>query len=401
MNLRMSTSSMFRQSVASMLNGETRLAHLQQQLSTGQRLVTAKDDPAAAGQSVALQRTLAALDQYGKNATHIESRLGIQENTLQQAKELMARAKDLTIAANDGIVSLQDRRVIAQELGNIRDSLLGLANTTDGNGHYVFAGAGDDCSPFAKAGGQVTYRGDSVQRRVEIAPETFVEEALCGCDVFMRIRCGDGSVDACAGVENTGTGLLLECGRNGGSGEFTGMNCRVQFDSETGYRVLDDGGHVIAEGVYASGDVISFSGMRLRIEGQPAAGDSFNIGPAAVQDVFATLDGLINALELPADNAVDAARLNNALNAGLRNVDQVVEHFINARTTCGIQLAAIGTAKDAREANQLTLKTDLSQIQDLDYIATISQHELERIALQAAQGVFLKMQGMSLFERMG
>jgi len=397
MTPRMSTSMMFNQSVSTMLSGQVRLSHLNQQLSTGQRLITAKDDPVAAGAAVELQRTLAALQQYEKNANLAQSRLNMQENVLEQAGHLIGRVKELMIKATDGILALEDRQAIAGELSKIRESLIGLANASDGNQRHLFAGTADASAPFVNEDGRIVYRGDQVQRRIDIAPNTSVMDTLPGSEVFMRIRTGDGIVDARAHPRNTGTGLLLDFSRTGNANDFDGGQYRVQFDQEQRYRVLDVHGNVIAEGQHASGEDITFAAVRLRIDGHPAAGDSFEIGPATSKDVFSSLDEVINALNTPAVSAADTAALNNLLHAGLRNLGYTSEHFIRMRTACGAQLAQMDTAADWRAANQVNLKTDISAIEGLDYLAAIGQYEMERIVLQAAHSVFLKMQGMSLF----
>ncbi|MNN66491.1 flagellar hook-associated protein FlgL [compost metagenome] len=54
-----------------------------------------------------------------------------------------------------------------------------------------------------------------------------------------------------------------------------------------------------------------------------------------------------------------------------------------------------------REANNVTIKGTLSQLRDLDYAEAISEYQLESTALQAAQTIFMQMQQMSLFKRLG
>lgn len=401
MSNRISTGMMFNQSVATMLGKQSKMAHLQQQLSTGQKLVTAQDDPVAAGTAVGLDRALASLEQFGKNANNVQNRLGLQENTLQQAGELMTRVNDLSIQANSGALSTDDRKAIASELATIKDSLLSLANSTDGTGRYLFGGAADDSAPFAKVNGQVVYNGDQTQRQVEIAPDTFVSDALPGSEIFMRVRTGDGVVDAQAAATNTGTGLLLDFGRSASSGNWDGGSYTVQFTDGDAYTVLDGTGNEVASGTYTSGDDIAFGGVRMRIEGQPAAGDSFGIGPAANQDVFSTIDGLVAALNTDVVGSTDQAALQNNLQAAMRNVGQATAKMIDARAAGGAQLSAIDNATDLRAAHEVTLKTTLSSIRDLDYAEAIGQYQLEQTALQAAQSIFIQMQGMSLFNKLG
>lgn len=79
MTNRISTSMMYSQSVSSMTAKQSRLNQLEAQLSSGQRLVTAKDDPVAAGTAVGLDRALAAITRFGENANNVQNRLGLQE----------------------------------------------------------------------------------------------------------------------------------------------------------------------------------------------------------------------------------------------------------------------------------------------------------------------------------
>ncbi len=147
MNNRISTGMMFSQSVVTMLSKQSKLSHLQLQLSSGQRLVTAKDDPVAAGTAVGLDRAVAQLAQFSSNANNVQNRLGLQENALAQGGDLMTRVTELTVEANNASLTTDDRKAIASELQAIHDQLLSLANSTDGNGRYLFGGTNDGAAP--------------------------------------------------------------------------------------------------------------------------------------------------------------------------------------------------------------------------------------------------------------
>lgn len=68
MSSRISTSMMYNQSVSLMMAKQAKLSHLEQQIATGSKIVTAKDDPVGAGAAVGLDRSLAALDRMKLNA---------------------------------------------------------------------------------------------------------------------------------------------------------------------------------------------------------------------------------------------------------------------------------------------------------------------------------------------
>lgn len=398
MNDRISTGMMFSQSVSLMLGKQSKINHLEQQIATGSKIVSAKDDPVAAGTAVGLDRVVAGLEQLGKNANNAQNRLGLQENALAQANELMTRAVELTIQANTPVPGNTDLKAIVSELKTIQDSLLSLANSKDGSGRYLFGGSNDSDAPFLKAGGVVSYNGDQTQRQVEVAPGQLVNDALPGSEIFMRIRTGDGIIDAGAAAGNTGSGLLTSVSRDG-SDAWTGGTLNVRFTAAGAgvYEVLDDTGAVVATGTHASGEDIVVSGVRLRIEGVPAAGDSFGVVASSSRDIFATLDTLVAALESDPQTAADRTGMQNLLQSSMRDITRASETMIDARAKGGAQLAAIDDAASAREATAVTVKSTLSTLRDLDYADAIGQYKLENAALQAAQTIFSQMQAMSLF----
>lgn len=401
MSNRISTGMMFNQSVTAMLGKQAKISQLEQQLATGKRLVTAADDPVASGTAVNLDRALAELEQFGKNANNVQNRLSLQENALAQAGDLMARVNDLTIQANSSALTTDDRKAIASELDALHESLLSLANSTDGSGRYLFAGTADDSAPFSVVNGKVVYNGDQTQRQVEVAADTRISDALPGSEIFMRIRTGDGAVDAHAAASNTGTGLVLDYGRDASSGAWTGEQYSVAFTAADSYEVRDGDGTLVKTGTYTAGESIGFGGLNMRLEGAPAAGDSFQIGASVNKDVFSTLTDLVNALNTDPVTAADKAALQNTLQSSMRDISRASAKMIDARASGGAQLAAIDNAAELRASNEITLKTTLSSLRDLDYAQAIGQYQLEQAALQAAQTIFTQMQGMSLFNKLG
>ena len=400
MNNRISTGMMFSQSVSLMMSKQAKLSHLEQQIATGSKIVTAKDDPVNAGAAVGLDRTLAALERMKLNAGNVQNRLGVQENTLAQVGDMMGRINELTIYANNPALAPADKQSMVTEIKAIRDNLLSLANSSDGTGRYLFGGTNDSNPPFSQVGGSVVYSGDQTQRQVEVGPDTYVRDALPGSEVFLRIPTGDGFVDGGPAAGNTGTGVLTNITRDG-TDNWNGQAFSVRFTAADTYEVLDAGGTVVGNGTMKSGDDLVVNGVRLHIDGTAAAGDSFSVTPSSSRDIFGTLDSLIGALEADSGTPQKLAVQQNALQSSLRDVARAAERMIDARASGGAQLKALDNAADMRESNGVTLKTTLSQMRDLDYADALSQYQLENTALQAAQSLFAQMQQMSLFNKIG
>ncbi|MBN5052157.1 flagellar hook-associated protein FlgL, partial [Stenotrophomonas maltophilia] len=395
MSNRISTGMMYSQSVALMMAKQAKLSHLEQQIATGSKIVSAKDDPVAAGAAVGLDRSLAALERMKLNGNNVQNRLGVQENTLAQVNDLMARVNDLTIQASNPALSAPDKKTLITELNQIREGLLSLANSSDGTGRYVFGGTNDSDPPFARIDGKVVYRGDQTQRQVEVGPDTYVRDALPGSEIFLRIPTGDGFVDGSAAAGNAGNGVLTNITRDG-SDSWNGQSFSVRFTAADQYEVLDGAGNVTSTGTYKAGSELEINGVRLQIAGAPATGDSFNVQAASSRDIFGTMDKLIAALDADTGTPAKMAAQQNELQSALRDVGRAAERMIDSRAAGGAQLKALDNAAEMREANGVTLKTTLSQMRDLDYADALSQYQLESTALQAAQTLFSQMQSMSL-----
>lgn len=396
---RISTGMLHQQSITALLSKQAKLAHTQQQLATDTKLLSAKDDPVGAGVAVGLDRSLAELERFGANANALQNRLGLQENALTQVGGAMARIHELTVQAGNPALGNDSRRAISTELRSIKAGLLDLANSTDGAGRYLFGGAADGSAPFSVSGGSVVYAGDQTQRQVEVAPDTFVLDALPGSEIFLRLRTGDGRLDARAATANAGTGLLMDFGTVDPA-QYDGGDYRIAFTAADSYEVRDASNAVIGAGTYTPGETITFAGVRVKLEGAPLAGDSFELGRSGTRDVFATVQRLIDTLDSDPVTPTQHAEMQNSLQGALRDLAGAQNRMIDSRAAGGAQLLALDNATSLRDANSITLKETLSGLRDLNWPEAIGRFNQEKLALEAAQSVFMQMQSLSLFKLM-
>ena len=92
------------------------------------------------------------------------------------------------VAAANGTLSDDDRASYAQQLTGIRDQLLNLANTTDGNGRYMFAGYQTDKAPFTQdANGDVTYVGGNTPISQKVDSNRTMVTNHTGSQVFTSL----------------------------------------------------------------------------------------------------------------------------------------------------------------------------------------------------------------------
>lgn len=152
---------------------------------------------------------------------------------------------------------------------------------------------------------------------------------------------------------------------------------------------------------YAAETSFTFDGHEVSIEGEPNGDDVFTIKASRYQDIFTSLQKLVNDLETPpnGENGLSAlAQLSQQVGNTLANIDQSQESIINTRTSIGARLNSIESQENQNFAESNQLQKVRSDIIDLDYAEAITQLKFQLTALQAAQQSFAQVQQLSLFD---
>jgi flagellar hook-associated protein 3 FlgL len=398
--MRVSTTQLFRNGISTMQQNQQALAHTQLQLSTGRRILKPSDDPSGSVQALQFRSAVQKTDQYQRNGQMAEQRLKLSETILTGVGEGLHRVRELALQGNNATQTDDTRKFIAGEIRQILEELMQLANTRDANGEFIYAGVTSLTQPFSMgAGGDVIYNGDDGQRQVQISPVRQVAVGNSGQQVFMDIPNGNGVFAVHDDPANTGTGVV-----DGGSvleaSAWVPDDYTIEFVDNAGelqYQVVGSGGPVLGPVPYVSGATIQFNGVALRISGTPADGDSFTVSPSQFQDLFSTYRQLAEALETPVTDSADRARLNNAVNRSLLDLDNALENILDIRAGIGARLKTVDSQRAINEDVLLQLKTTLSEVEDLDYAEAISRFNMQQVTLQAAQQTYVQVQRLSLF----
>lgn len=182
--------------VSAMLDQQSKLANTQQQLATGQRMLSPADDPPAAAQVVGLKDAVSTINQYQSNANAATTQLTLENNTLTSVVNSLQQANDLAVQGLNGTQSASARQGIATQLQQILDQVVSLSNTQDSEGQYVFGGYQTGAPPVNQTGGNYTYGGDAGQRYVTIGPNQQVAVNDPGSAVFMNVPAAGGGTQS-------------------------------------------------------------------------------------------------------------------------------------------------------------------------------------------------------------
>ncbi|MFC3285177.1 flagellar hook-associated protein FlgL [Litchfieldella rifensis] len=408
--MRISTVTMFEQSVSSMNRQQGEFMKVGQQIATGRRVVNPSDDSQAASRAVGVSQAQAVTQQYMDARVSARNSLSQSESILNSVGDAITSAKTLLVQASSDTLSDADRASIASELEGIYETMIGQANATDGNGRYLFGGYQDDAPPFTQnADGSVTYVGDTNTREQRIDASRLMPVADNGEAIFQSIPSGMGyvaiaerAVGSQGDVTFAGPSRIDSTVAGFGENKYT-----ITFTAADEFEIatIDAGGTVTATETrtYTSGDPVAFGGLSMKLSGTPEAGDSIEVNPAAHpdanQDVFTSLKRAIEVLRTPVDgNPGIKADLRNALSTSMRELDNSLDNVLTVRASVGARLNELDVVDAVGENRMLNYEQTMSDLVDLDYAEAISEYSLRQVGLQASQKAFVDIKSMSLFD---
>jgi flagellar hook-associated protein 3 FlgL len=167
--MRISTQTLFENGGARIADLQASLARTDQQIASGRRILSPADDPVAAARALEVAQSQSMNTQYGVNRQYAKSALSAVEGTLASVTELLQDVRTATVGAGNPTFSDSELSSTATELRARFDALLGLANSRDGMGDYMFSGFQTGTPAFSKGVGNfVTYEGDQGQRLLQV-----------------------------------------------------------------------------------------------------------------------------------------------------------------------------------------------------------------------------------------
>jgi flagellar hook-associated protein 3 FlgL len=394
---RISTAHAFDSALQQLQKRQSEMTEAQQQLTTGKRVNRASDDPTAAARA---ERALASITRIDADKRGVEASKGLMaltESSLGDAGELLQRARELLVAAGNGIYGDAQRQSIAAEMRGIRAQLLQVANRSDGADGYLFAGQGASQPPFIDAPGAVQYRGTAGV--AQIAGQEALPLSMDGGAAWMSSRTGNGQFETRV---TTSTGSAwIDAGSVVDPTALTGSTYDIQFtvaaNGATTYSVLRDGVATAQANVaYQAGTAIQVDGMAVTVKGVPATGDAFELRPStSTLTVFDVMDEAIADLSSTGRRSSQVTQ-DSVMN--LRNIDQVMTRLQSARADAGDTLNRIDGVNDRLDGLKLAGEIEKSSAEDLDMVQAISDFQTRQSGYDAALKSYSMVQRLSLFQ---
>ncbi|PKF62759.1 flagellar hook-associated protein 3 [Psychromonas sp. psych-6C06] len=499
--MRISTQVFFQRNVDSVLGQQTKLSQQNMHLSTSKRVIHGSDDAVAISTIQRLKQDLSMGEQFLKNGEMAETANALEETSLQQVTNILQRVRELLVTAGNETYNAQNREAVAVELEGLREELMGVANTRDGNSQFIFAGFEVDTQPYqSNEFGTIEYHGDNGDRNYKVGPGVFVQGNDSGASVFNEIAEGNGTFVSEANINNNGSGVINEASvidskaANGFlSEDYTVAITETAAGADPDYSVyglkettvtgnatinlasvdISDPNFAsfdpalydpaVANGVtvgfvavgplfevtvngvsatpaamydpadtnqqsvnlnglnfdiqgvpdvtdsytlnkyveptkYTEGQSIEFNGIKTELKGNVMNTDSFALRQSGEKDIFSTIKDAIDTLRIPGEDDVASAQREMRFNMARLQVDNAMENVSGIRTSVGARMRTIDNQSESTQDFNLTNQKTLSNLEDLDMAAAISEFKMQMSLLEVSQQTFVQMQSLSLFK---
>lgn len=445
--MRISTKMMFDLGSTKISDLQSTQMRTQQQLSSQRRILTPADDPIASANMLVITQSMAINEQFADNRQNAKNVLMEQLSALDSVTDLLQDVKTLVVTAGNGAMDDEQRQYLAAELRGQFDSLLGLANSRDGTGNFMFGGYLISSEPFSKTSTGAFYAGDQGTRMLQINTSRRIALNDSGSEVFERIKTGNGTFTTAPGNKidpstfspmvpastNTGSGIISAGAVVDGS-QLTGHDYSLVFsvipsqapatpftpdtisyvvkdnvtgefwDSTTSTWSAAVPAAPVAGAVppapwtpYVSGQAITFDGVQFDVKGTPADGDAFTIEPSANQSIFTTFNNLLTTLGAGSVGANGQANLTNGLNAANIHIDNALDHILQMSASIGTRLKEIDVLDSTGSDLNIQYTEALNALEDFDFAEVMSNFTQQQMALEAAQKSFIQISRLSLF----
>ena len=421
--MRVSTLSIYNLANSSMSEANQALVRTQEQISTGKRILSAADDPVAATRIQQLNRNIASVDQFSRNIDIAENNLALEETSLNGATNLLQRIQELAVqAGNTAVLSPSEYASLADEVNIRLDELVGIANTQNSNGDYIFAGFKSDNQPFSgDSSNGYQFNGDEGQLRIEIDNSTTVASNDSAKAIFVDVPSDANNVATSVNPNNrSDPSISVSVGNivdQEAYDKFYPEDIIIQFNEDANvspdaknFTVTErsTGKVIAADQLYTPGETLTYNGVELTITGNPASadsgaglvGDQVFVDSADTQDVITTLLRFRDALNGYDGSAEGVARLENSVGSTINNLRNAQASISEVVSSIGARNNVLESTRSLHADTNLASKELLSNLSDLDFAEASTRLQLQSFILQAAQASFLRVSELSLINQL-
>jgi flagellar hook-associated protein 3 FlgL len=200
----------------------SQLAHAQQMVSSGKRVLRPSDDPLSAERAIQDQSDIGTIDAYSQASDSATARLSVLDGALSSMTDILTTALATATGAHGDTPDQISRDTASVKLQGLREALAGALNTQF-RGVYVFSGSQAQSKPYDNSTGAWVYGGDGAPVTVDTAHNRAVTMAMDGQAIAKGADANDilTEMDTLATAIQTGNNAGVQTGIDALNRAFT------------------------------------------------------------------------------------------------------------------------------------------------------------------------------------
>ena len=414
---RLATANTYDNALRNITQRQSSLSSLQENLTSGKRVVRASDDPSAAAQAErALTRMSRIVTEQRALASQANS-IAMAESTLGDVTNALQSFRELVVSAGNGTFTQKDRQTVALQLQGLRDQIFNLSNQKDTNGQPLFSALGSALAPFVgPATTSPDYQFNGLPGQTA-SQEVAIPFALDGDSAFMLqvARYGAYNITTSGPSAIGSTPLRVNVALTNPPAPVNDSTYKISITSvapgtlpntSTAVYTLEtttsgptpvttlQAGLTVTD--YPTGTLdIPVPGRIVTIAGTPVAGDTATLKPSV--SIFSVMDQAIRDI----GSATSNAAASQAVGQALGNLDISANRVSAVRGLAGELLNRADRIGANQDKRSIQLEADRSRAEDIDMVKGISDFQNQQTGHQAALQSYALMQKLSLFNYIG
>lgn len=351
-------------------NNMVQMSNYQSQMSSGKKIQRPSDDAVGTTMVMKYKTDIREAAQYQKNIDDSLGWLEVSESALTNLKDVLQRARELTVQAANGTNTTEDRQKIQLEMEQLKQEVIAAGNATNA-GRYIFTGLETNVPLFNEDGTYnvaMTEERDVNRRSVEfeVSVGTTLDIGTHPLDIFGIVKEPNPLKDI------NGAGVPA-----GDIATYTGVHSMVVQLGDARHQIevdFDDPAIVniasLQTAVQTAVDA-KFGSGAVTVTGNVGPPESLTYGPADVvveatvgreSELVSDMNALIESLETGNDAGIQTA---------LGKIDVNMERLLSVMGEIGGKTNRVEFIKNRVEENEITFTGLLSKVQDVDMAEAI------------------------------
>lgn len=341
----------------SLTKNDNKLQESLARLSSGLKIVNAKDNPSGLAMGKRMNAQIEGVGVATQNANDGVSIIEVADGTLSEVHDMLQRMNELCIKASTGTMTEDDRKIVNDEIQQLKDEISRIASETEFNGQTILDGSFDLKGYTDNVDVKVAYYGDEVVAgSYSIDALNVVYDANGDIDIneAMATFVGGAGFPSDAKVTQTDGTILTITGSND-------FELKLEFRKEM---TLPD----------ASG-----AGLTMELEGFGAM--DMQIGANEGQQLGIRIPKV--SLENLGISALDVSTEEGA-NNGIMKVDNAIQYISDIRSRLGAYQNRLNHTISSLDITSENMTAAYSRIMDVDMAEEMTEYTTLQVLSQAS-----------------